>query len=58
MRMKLKPYFRSLLIALIDYGARTTDEIIAALSDLGWTGYTLIPEVVEVSLQELKWSLI
>ncbi len=47
-------YRRSLLVALIDFRATTTDDIIRVLKAIGWTGYSLIPEVVERSLQEIK----
>lgn len=46
-------YQRCLLIALIKFGAKTTDEIIAILKKQGWTGSKLIPEVVEINLDEL-----
>lgn len=49
-------YRRSLLVALIDYKARTTEEIIMVLKAIGWTGYSLLPEIVERSLQEIKTS--
>ena len=52
--MYFSAYSRSIIIALVDLDARTTDEIIAALKEMGWTGKALIPEVVERAIQSMK----
>ena len=49
---KLRPYYRCLLIAVLN-GARDTNEIIEVLKRQGWKGYSLIPEVAERSLREI-----
>ena len=55
----MTPYQRCLLIALIKFKARTTDEIIVILKKQGWTGTNLIPEVIERILDEFTvWPLV